>query len=81
MKRITVKFTTAELALLSSLATDQLFRREFIDPRMPGYRSNGAELTLGKQLVERLRLLTDAATGTTPTRRNVTTRPKVRGKD
>jgi hypothetical protein len=59
MKRVTVTFTTAELTLLSSLATDQLFRREFIDPRLPGYRSNGAEIALGKQLVERLRLLTD----------------------
>jgi hypothetical protein len=79
MKRITVTFTTAELALLSSLAADQLFRREFIDRRLPGYRPNGAELTLGKQLVERLRSLTDAATGTMPTRRNGTTRSTVQG--
>lgn len=81
MKRITVTFTTAELALLSSLATDQLFRREFIDPRLPGYRSNGAEIALGKQLVERLKLLTDAAMGTTPTRRNETTSLRGRAKD
>jgi hypothetical protein len=81
MKRITVTFTTAELALLRSLATDQLFRREFIDPRLPGYSSNGAEIALGKQLVERLRLLTDAAMGTTPTGRNAMTRLNVRAKD
>ena len=81
MKRITVTFTTAELALLSSLATDQLFRREYIDPRLPGYRSNGAEIALGKQLVERLKLLTDAAMGTTPTGRNETTPPRGRAKD
>ena len=68
MKRITVKFTPAELALLRSLATDQLFRREFIDPRMPGYSSNRDELALGKQVVERLRLSTDAAMGTKPTK-------------
>lgn len=79
MKRITVTFTTAELSLLRSLATDQLFRREFIDPRLPGYSSNGAELAVGKQLVERLRLLTDRATGMTPTRPKETTRPKARG--
>ncbi len=81
MKRITVTFTPTELALLRSLATDQLFRREFIDPRLPGYSSNGAELALGKQLVERLRLLTDAATGTAPTRRNGTTHLRARAKD
>ena len=62
MKQITVKFTTAELTLLSTLAADQLFRREFIDVRLPGYNSSAAEISLGKQLVERLRLLTKAPT-------------------
>ena len=81
MKRITVTFTTAELALLRSLATDQLFRREFIDPRLPGYRSNSAEIALGKQLVERLRLLMDAAMGTRPTGPNRTTLLRVRAKE
>jgi hypothetical protein len=54
-----VKLTTAELRLLATLASDQLFRREFIDPKMPGNKSNPAELSLGKQLVERLRSLAD----------------------
>lgn len=81
MKRITVTFTTAELALLSSLATDQLFRREFIDPRLPGYKSNGAEIALGKQLVERLKLQADPAMGTTPTRRSEATPPGGRAQD
>jgi hypothetical protein len=58
MTRITVKFTVKELELLSSLASDQLFRREFIDPRLPGYKSNPADLSLGKKLIERLRLMT-----------------------
>ena len=70
MTRITVKFTAKELDLLSSLASDQLFRREFIDSRMPGYKSIPGDVTLGKKLVERLRLLTDRATGSTPSRRN-----------
>ena len=74
MTRITVTFTPKELSLLSSLASDQLFRREFIDPRLPGYKSNPAELSLGKRLVERLRLLTDRATGTSVIRRNGATR-------
>ena len=57
----TVKLTEQELGLLTSLASDQLFRREFIDPKMPGYKFNAAELSLGKKLVERLRLVADRA--------------------
>jgi hypothetical protein len=56
MTQITVKFTANEIELLAALASDQLFRREFIDPRLPGHRSNPGELNLGKRLVERLRL-------------------------
>jgi hypothetical protein len=59
MKVITLKLTTEELRLLATLASDQLFRREFIDSRIPGFRSNASEVTLGKALVGRLRLLVD----------------------
>ncbi len=59
MTFITIKLTPKELDLLTTLASDQLFRREFIDPRMPGYRSDPAEVGLGKKLVERLRFLAD----------------------
>jgi hypothetical protein len=59
MTLFTVKFTAREVELLTALASDQLFRREFIDPKMPGYRSNPDELNLGKRLVERLRLVGD----------------------
>ena len=55
--RITIKLNTKELELLTSLASDQLFRREFIDLRLPGYQSNAADLRIGKKLVERLRLM------------------------
>jgi len=58
---ITVKLTDQELGLLTNLASDQLFRREFIDPKMPGYKFNPGELSLGKKLVERLRLISDRA--------------------
>jgi len=61
MTMISVKFTDKELELLTSLASDQLFRREFIDPRLPGHRSNPAELTLAKKLIERLRSTTERA--------------------
>ncbi len=73
MTRMTLKLTTKELELLNSLASDQLFRREFIDPRMPGYKSNPAELSLGKKLVDRLRLMVARANGTPIPRRNGTT--------
>ncbi len=73
MTSFSVKLTTKELELLSSLASDQLFRREFIDPRMPGYRPNPGDLHLGKELVERLRLVTDRATGSSTVRRPRTT--------
>jgi len=56
---ISVKFTARELELLSSLASDQLFRREFIDPRIPGHKPKPDDLNLGKKLVERLRLKAD----------------------
>ena len=59
MPLITVKLTDQQLKLLTALASDQLFRREFIDPKIPGYKCDPAELSLGKKLVERLRLLTD----------------------
>jgi hypothetical protein len=61
MKNVTLKLSTEELRLLATLASDQLFRKEFIDPRMPGYRSNAAEISLGKALVGRLRLMVDPA--------------------
>jgi len=64
--QISLKFTARELELLSSLAADQLFRREFIDPRMPGYRPNPGDLSLGKKLVERLRLTVDRVNKTEP---------------
>ena len=58
MKYMTLKLTLEELRLLATLASDQLFRKEFIDPRMPGYRPNG-DINLGKSLLGRLRLMVD----------------------
>ena len=59
MKSLTVKMTREELRLLATLASDQLFRRQFIDPRMPGHKPNSEEMNLGKALVARLRLMVD----------------------
>ncbi len=63
MKMIKVEFTVEELLLLAALASDQLFRREFIDPKMPGYKGDPAEVALGKDLVVRLRELAREASG------------------
>jgi hypothetical protein len=59
MAVIVLKLTDQEVKLLARLAADQLFRSEFIDPKMPGYKPNPAELSLGKKLVERLRSVAD----------------------
>jgi hypothetical protein len=67
---LTVKITAKELELLCGLASDQLFHREYIDARLHGFESNPAELSLGKKLVERLRLLTDRAKRSPLPRRN-----------
>jgi hypothetical protein len=55
----TVKLTLKELELLTALASDQLFRREFIDPKIPGHVTNSADILLGKALVVRLRSILD----------------------
>jgi hypothetical protein len=70
MVQISVKFTTHEIELLSSLASDQLFRREFIDSRLPGFRSNPDDLNLGKKLIERMRLTADRVKKVPPSKRN-----------
>ena len=60
MKKLNVELTPEELGVLTSMASDQLFRRQFIDPKMPGYRIDSSELDLCKQVVAKLKLLIDA---------------------
>jgi hypothetical protein len=59
MKRINFAVTVEELRLLASLASDQLFRRQFIDPRMPGYKGSPEEVVIGKALVGRMKVIID----------------------
>ena len=59
MKHINFQLTIEELRLLASLASDQLFRRQYIDPRMPGYKGSREEVDLGKALVGRMNLIID----------------------
>ena len=63
MKNIKIEVTLPELLLLTTLLSDQLFRREFIDPKMPGYKGDPAELSMGKDLVLRLRSMARQASG------------------
>jgi hypothetical protein len=66
MKNIKIEVTLQELLLLTTLMSDQLFRREFIDPKMPGYKGDPAELAAGKDLVLRFRSLAREASGAAP---------------
>jgi hypothetical protein len=59
MTLITLKLTLEELELMTTLASDQLFRREFINPKMPGHKFNSEEMKLGKALVARMKLMVD----------------------
>ena len=61
MKSVTLKLTMKELELLTTLVADQLFRKEFIDPKMPGYKSNADDMILSKALLRRLQFILDPA--------------------
>jgi len=69
LTRINVKFSERELELLRSLASDQIFRREFIDSRLPGSSSNADDLVLAKQLVARIQSVMDRAKRDQPDKR------------
>ena len=71
MTHINIKLTPSELELLTTLASDQLFRREFVEPKMPGHKSNSGEIKRGKVLVSRMRSLLnpDDARRTRPARK------------
>ena len=77
MTLITLKFTLTELQILTGLAADQLFRREFIDSKLPGFKSNAPDLNVGKQLVQRMRL----AAGGPAARPETVAFPSVRATD
>jgi hypothetical protein len=61
MKNIKIEVTLEELLLVTTLMSDQLFRRQFIDPKMPGYKGDPAELAMGKDLVLRLKAIVKQA--------------------
>jgi len=59
MKKLTLDFTPEELGILTTMAADQLFRKQFIDSKMPGFKPNREELDMCKNLVGRLRAIVD----------------------
>jgi len=63
MKKLTLEFTVEELSALTDMASNQLFRKQFIDPKMPGFVPNNEELGLCKNLVGRLRSAVDIQRG------------------
>ena len=63
MTHLNVKLRPRELELLASLAQDQLFRREFIDSRIPGSQLNRAEINEGKALMAKLQTILDSVSG------------------
>lgn len=70
MTRITIRFTAKEIELLSTLASDQLFRREFIDSRLPESKVNVTDVALGKSLVQRLQKILERETRSLPARKD-----------
>ena len=58
-----IEVTPDELKLITTLLSDQLFRREFIDPKMPGFKRDPGELAMGKNLVVRLKSMAQEAFG------------------
>jgi hypothetical protein len=47
--------TVEELEVLLPLASDQLFRNEFIDTRIPGFKRNSAKLQSAKAVISRIK--------------------------
>jgi hypothetical protein len=77
MKKLSLEFTTEELGILTTMASDQLFRKQFIDSKMPGFKPNREELDLCKNLVGRLRSVVDeqrSKATTAPTKKTATAR-------
>ena len=50
-----LELTIEELEVLLPLASDQLFRNEFIDTRIPGFEKNSEKLRSAKAVVVRLK--------------------------
>ena len=63
MKKISVQFTLEELQAAVTLASDQMFRVKYIDPKMPGYVTNQEKLNASKSALQALQDALEAAKG------------------
>lgn len=54
-KKLSLELTVEELEVLLPLASDQLFRNEFIDTRLPGFERNSAKLQSAKAVLNRIK--------------------------
>lgn len=68
-QKVSIELTTEDLRILLSLASDALFRQQFIDTRMPGFRQDTECLQYSKDLVEQLRKILHEHRGDAPERK------------
>src|ERR1700692_3270914 len=54
-KKRSLELTVEELEVLLPLASDQLFRNEFIDIRIPGYEQNREKVQAAKAVISRIK--------------------------
>ncbi|MGD0500767.1 MAG: hypothetical protein ABSC23_20315 [Bryobacteraceae bacterium] len=63
MKKISVQFTLEELQAAVTLASNQMFRVKYIDPKMPGYVTNPVEFNASKAALQALQDALETAKG------------------
>jgi hypothetical protein len=54
-KKQSLDLTIEELEVILPLASDQLFRNEFIDTRLPGFKRDSEKVQLAKAVISRLK--------------------------
>jgi hypothetical protein len=55
IKKLSLELTIEELEVLLPLASDQLFRNEFIDIRIPGFERNREKIQSAKAVISRIK--------------------------
>ena len=55
MKKLSVQLTLEELQELLELVDNQLFRMKYIDPKIPGHKTNPEKLRAATSAVQALR--------------------------
>ena len=55
IKKLSLELTIQELEVLLPLASDQLFRKQFIDTRFPGFEKHIPEIQSAKAVISRIK--------------------------